>query len=322
MHEPMSEKKNISMISIGALSKATGVPTETIRTWERRYGYPVPVRRESGHRRYPLSTIERLRLIKRALDLGHKPSTIVSATPDTINALLTVSEPPASANAGQRALLEADTSSLPEDQARWMELVKAFDGDALARLMRREWNELGAIQFINQRLVPFLHTLGSWWEQGKVHIMHEHFASERLREFLSARWRPMSDEARGPKIVCATLPGEQHILALHLVAVTLAMADLHVVFLGANTPTEEIASAASIFQSPAVAVSVSASADPIRVTQHLHQLRQALPEDLTVLAGGRGAPERIDGITTITNLQALYEWASALRQDAEQTLLN
>src|SRR5687768_4224959 len=56
-----------NLLSIGALSRATGVPADTLRTWERRYGFPAAERTESGHRRYSLLTLERLRLMVRAL---------------------------------------------------------------------------------------------------------------------------------------------------------------------------------------------------------------------------------------------------------------
>ena len=54
-------------LSIGALSRATGIPVETLRTWELRYGYPVPERKPSGQRVYLLSCIPRLRRIAEAL---------------------------------------------------------------------------------------------------------------------------------------------------------------------------------------------------------------------------------------------------------------
>ena len=44
-------------LSIGTLSSATGVPVDTLRTWERRYGFPAPVTRTGGsHRRYSVDT--------------------------------------------------------------------------------------------------------------------------------------------------------------------------------------------------------------------------------------------------------------------------
>jgi len=52
-----------SAIGIGALSKATGIPVETLRTWERRYGAVVPVRDERG-RVYTDADVRRIRLLR------------------------------------------------------------------------------------------------------------------------------------------------------------------------------------------------------------------------------------------------------------------
>jgi MerR family transcriptional regulator, light-induced transcriptional regulator len=40
-------------ISIGALSEILQVSIPTIRSWEKRYGWPIPSRTAGGHRRYP-----------------------------------------------------------------------------------------------------------------------------------------------------------------------------------------------------------------------------------------------------------------------------
>jgi MerR family transcriptional regulator, light-induced transcriptional regulator len=45
-------------LAIGTLARRTGVSVSTIRAWERRYGFPVPRRLESGHRRYTPRDVE------------------------------------------------------------------------------------------------------------------------------------------------------------------------------------------------------------------------------------------------------------------------
>ena len=44
---------NDPLLRIGAVSRATGVAVPTLRSWERRYGLPVPARTAGGHRLYP-----------------------------------------------------------------------------------------------------------------------------------------------------------------------------------------------------------------------------------------------------------------------------
>ena len=75
-------------LSIGALSRATGVAVETLRTWESRYGFPVPERKPSGHRVYPLSAVPRLRRIAQALALGHRAGQVVAASDGALGQLL------------------------------------------------------------------------------------------------------------------------------------------------------------------------------------------------------------------------------------------
>ena len=53
------EDNDETTLSIGAVSQATGIPSETLRTWERRYGFPSPERSDGGHRQYNASIVER-----------------------------------------------------------------------------------------------------------------------------------------------------------------------------------------------------------------------------------------------------------------------
>ena len=48
---------------MGAVTRRTGIGEHTLRAWERRFGFPDPVRLPSGHRRYPLEQVRRLALI-------------------------------------------------------------------------------------------------------------------------------------------------------------------------------------------------------------------------------------------------------------------
>jgi MerR family transcriptional regulator, light-induced transcriptional regulator len=57
---------------IGEVVERTGVAEATLRVWERRYGFPVPERLASGHRRYSERDVELIRAVaaKRASGLS------------------------------------------------------------------------------------------------------------------------------------------------------------------------------------------------------------------------------------------------------------
>ncbi len=61
---------------IGAVSKITGIGTETLRAWERRYQAVVPGRSESGDRVYSSGDLTKLFLLKNLSDAGNSIGTI------------------------------------------------------------------------------------------------------------------------------------------------------------------------------------------------------------------------------------------------------
>ena len=73
-----------ALIPIGAVAKATGINASTLRIWEHRYGLPKPHRTGGGARRYAPSEVQRLKLIKALVDVGHKPSNLSSLSIDEL----------------------------------------------------------------------------------------------------------------------------------------------------------------------------------------------------------------------------------------------
>jgi hypothetical protein len=65
-------------LTIAAVERDVGVSKDVLRVWERRYGFPVPDRDPRGERLYPAGQVLRLRLIKRLMDLGHRPGRLMS----------------------------------------------------------------------------------------------------------------------------------------------------------------------------------------------------------------------------------------------------
>lgn len=54
----------------GELAKLTGVSTDTLRHYERKGVLPKPNRLGNGYRKYPPNSVDRVRLIRRALSVG------------------------------------------------------------------------------------------------------------------------------------------------------------------------------------------------------------------------------------------------------------
>lgn len=50
----------MSLVRTNAAAQLLGISPSTLRTWERRYGFPVPARTPGGHRQYEVAVIEQL----------------------------------------------------------------------------------------------------------------------------------------------------------------------------------------------------------------------------------------------------------------------
>ena len=66
----MAIHDDITILTIGGLSKRTGVHLETVRYYEAIGIMPKPPRTPVGHRRYDLAHLKRLTFVKRSRELG------------------------------------------------------------------------------------------------------------------------------------------------------------------------------------------------------------------------------------------------------------
>jgi MerR family mercuric resistance operon transcriptional regulator len=64
------EVEAMETLRTGELAKRAGVNVETLRFYEQKGLLPKPPRRESGYREYPPSSVQLIRCIKRAQELG------------------------------------------------------------------------------------------------------------------------------------------------------------------------------------------------------------------------------------------------------------
>src|SRR5262245_46578477 len=147
------------IMSIGALSLATGIPIETLRTWELRYGFPVPERKPSGHRVYPVSSVPRLRRIADAISRGLRAGEAVPASEAWLDQVLGTS--------GLRASGAARSVRDPATPiADLLSAAQEFDSLRLTSMLHADWGRLGPLEFLRTRVAPLMHDAGEAWESG------------------------------------------------------------------------------------------------------------------------------------------------------------
>jgi len=291
--------------SIGALSRATGIPVDTLRAWERRYGFPAPVRKPSGHRTYALADVPRLRRIATALEQGLRAGDVVPASDDQLDAMLGSLTPAPTTETGAGGISSFGPETVSGDQL--LDYVRAFDADHLTRALLTDWARSTPLEFLTERIVPLIHAVGNAWETGELNIRHEHFLSERLSDLLRSIRLPFENRATSRSVALATLSGERHGLGLQMAALLFAAHGYRVVLLGTDIPVAEVAQAAKRARVTAVALSISVVSSGSRTNRTVARLRRLLPSSIALLAGGRGAAA-LKGVTNLPDFLALQAW--------------
>ncbi len=83
---PSADTSIDGLYRIATVSNLTGIPVQTIRVWESRHAVVQPTRNAGNVRLYRRADIERLSLVKAAVDAGHAISTVASLTDRQIKA--------------------------------------------------------------------------------------------------------------------------------------------------------------------------------------------------------------------------------------------
>jgi methanogenic corrinoid protein MtbC1 len=92
-----------------------------------------------------------------------------------------------------------------------------------------------------------------------------------------------------------------------MVSVLMSVWGYRVVYLGPDTPIEQVAVATTAAAAEKVVVSVSAATPRARAARDIASLRKALPRGVPVWVGGAGAPGPIRGVERFASLTELDE---------------
>ncbi|HLW22814.1 MAG TPA: MerR family transcriptional regulator [Steroidobacteraceae bacterium] len=264
--------------SIRAVSRATGLSTETLRAWERRYGAIEPKRDGSGHRLYTACDVFRLRRLREITDRGHPIGKIAHLSNEDLSRLL--AEAPAE---------EADSAVEQSLIGRMLRTADRFRPAECDQVIAMAFALLPADEVVRKVLAPALREVGERWHSGEFSIGQERIASSAARRQLTTLLNTFNSIARGPSIVFATLSGEQHELGILMHAALAASHLLRAYYLGPDVPPEEIANYARRVGAAAVAVSLVMPAALESFLTQLAELRGALPGHVEIWIGGSAA---------------------------------
>jgi MerR family transcriptional regulator, light-induced transcriptional regulator len=275
---------------ISTVSKRSGVKSDLVRAWERRYQAVSPSRTEGGHRVYTDLDIARLKLLNQATNNGHSISQIAQLSLDDLKTLLKKGGDSIPQALEKSTPLNGSRLHLAEDYIqKCYSAVLAFDAHGLESHFENAIVELGTETFIEKLLNPLLTLIGDRWRSGELRPVHEHMASAIVRSltYILRNNNPCSPDA--PRMIVSTPINQLHELGALLAGIIAELKGWKVTYLGANLPAEEIAAAVKFTNAKAVTISISFKTDDHVISKEIRRLRKLIGNNVALIVGGRAA---------------------------------
>jgi len=278
--------------AIGFVAHRTGIPPDLLRAWERRYGVVSPARGPRGRRLYSDADVERLTLLRRAVDAGRRIGDVAGMDGAELAALVEEDRRVMASNPEHHVAITPGPGTSVKASAYLdaaLACVAALDHVGLEEVMDEAAVALGRRALRRELLAPLLERVGEDWYGGRLRVAHEHLLSAVLRGVLEPMHRDAALSETAPRVVITTPSGEMHELGALMAAAAAVERGWHVVYLGPNLPAEEIAGAARQAAARAVALSLVHNPGNAQIANELRNLRRLVGEGLPIYVGGATA---------------------------------
>lgn len=286
----------LAPMRIADVERDTGIGKDTLRVWERRYDFPKPIRDELGDRIYPADQIERLRVIRRLLDKGMRPSKVLSLEVSELYQLL-------DAHSGQVANHARHAICLSLVKLLRMHRSKELR-ECLNQILVRD----GLQKFITETIVPMNGIVGDYWIRGELSVPEEHLYTEQVQNVIRHAIHSQADSDSPPRILFTTFPDEEHCLGILMVEAMCVAEGAHCTSLGTRIPLTDISKYAIDGRFDVVALSFSAAYPSRTVLKDLKQFRDLLPEGIAIWAGGAALNQKrlaLPNTTVLTRIEGV-----------------
>jgi DNA-binding transcriptional MerR regulator len=289
-----------ALMSIAAVERDCGLAKDTLRVWERRYGFPAPLRNPHGERLYPADQVATLRLLRRLVDAGHRPGKVVGRSHEDLSGLLRQPGAP-------------EAPAVGSDAQQVLDRLADYDAAGLRALLNGVLLRAGLGTFAAAVAPALAQAVGAAWARGALEIHQEHLFTEQLTTVLRSAINAAQGAGlphRSPGVLFSTFPQEPHALGLLMAEAMFTLEGCQCISLGVQTPIPEIAAAVRAHRADILALSFSAIITAPQATAGLAELRSLLPPQVEIWAGGACAGLRASSEVQV--LRGLTDVAAAV----------
>ena len=284
---------------IQVVSRYTGLSSDLIRAWEKRYRVVTPARTSNGRRLYSNSDIQRLSMLRQVTQFGRRISEVAHLSIEELTGIIR-SDEVAVAQRPDHGEARLSTGSVMELFDQCLDAIVKLDMRDLQTILDSASKELGTVFLIEDLISPLLHHIENECRQGELLNCHWRLFTETIRGDLTVLCT--QNEAARHNVVVASIREDPTLTALRAAVITNTYG-WHPIYLGERAACNEINDAAASSGAAAVIISFDESSEDARIPNEMKRLASLLPERARLIVN---APDVCTYSSVLNETEALH----------------
>lgn len=275
LEKKVSKKDIRDKYFIKDIENITGIKAYTLRIWEQRYNLLEPKRTSTNIRYYDEDDLKYILNVSILNNHGFKISKIARMSREEVQA---------------QSLKINENNTKYESQVKALSAAMfAFDEKEFNKILSINILKLGVEETMEGVIFPFMEHVGMLWLTGAIHVAHEHFITNLIRQRLyvvidALNFKPMEV---GNKFLLFVPQGEYHDLSLLFASYVLRARSQNVIYLGTSTPLEELNNIFKLHKPDYIFCAVTTANSSVPVQIYINSLSKNFPESQILVTGSQ-----------------------------------
>lgn len=261
----------MSTYSIKDLEQLSGIKAHTLRIWEQRHNLLSPKRTETNIRYYDDDDLKLILNVALLNDNGFKISKIAVMSGAEIK---------------QNVIQLTDRSLTHDDQIHALTICMIeMDEERFDKVLSTYIIKIGFEQTMLNIIYPFMSKIGVLWQTGAINPAQEHFISNLIRQKLIVAIDGQIYKNGGKKFLLFLPEAELHEISLLFAAYLIKLKGHKVIYLGQNTPNEDLLTVYRLHQPDFLMTVITTSPSSENIQEYINLLSERFSQSKILLTG-------------------------------------
>ncbi|MCL6261120.1 MerR family transcriptional regulator [Aquiflexum sp. TKW24L] len=261
----------MSTYSIKDLEQLSGIKAHTLRIWEQRYNLLQPMRTDTNIRFYDDASLKLILNVALLNDNGFKISKIANMTESEMR---------------EEVVRLTEKTLTHDDQIHALTICMIeMDEERFEKVLSANILKIGFEQTMLNIIYPFMSKIGVLWQTGAINPAQEHFMSNLIRQKLIVAIDGQIYKGGGKKFLLYLPEGELHEISLLFAAYLIKLKGHKVVYLGQNTPDEDLQLVYRLHEPEYLMTVITTSPSSEQIQNYIFSISERFQKSEIILSG-------------------------------------